>query len=254
MTFPTSYVLVAALLFAVTHGTPLNDGPRIAVAWIYEHDGPWGSIVFKQASRRAPVQVQAYLRNVAAGPDGASVEWALHNEPVHYGTPTATRCSVRALRGISHGGSLHTKHGAISGGRLNTIAWDRELSLWDDEPGYVVQRSLAVRQGPGSEHHVCATVYSVRTDVAPGAVPCEMATYDDCVVAVGAGRCVSQKCQGLRQFWGVDKLDYKVSAVDASTRMCEQVYDFIPKITDRTLAADGTFACTLARYTTMRAL
>ena len=222
-----------------------QEEPRYATAFFYEPDGIWGSVVFKQTRRAGPVQIQALLNNVAR-PGGNSVSWSLFNEPVHYDNPAHIRCTVRTLRGVMPGGDLSKKHGLISQSHFSVIGNDFDLSLYEGDKGYIVQRTLSIGDT------ACATVYALRGDVVvPGMVPCEVHTWSDCVVSVGSGRCIRQTCRGLQRFWGVEKNDFKLSAVKKGTKLCVQKYEMIPMVVDEKVAEDGTIGCSLSRSAIM---
>eukprot|EP00171_Calliarthron_tuberculosum_P007521 IDg7521t1 len=228
-----------------------REPPRIALATIYEPDGVWGSVVFKQVARGAPVLIEAALHGIVSGPTGRAAAWGLFNEPVHYATSRAERCSPAALRGLAAGGDLSARHGLATRARFSTVAYDSGLTLFDDASGGlpVVQRSLAVQQGGSPAEHACATVYRVNTRaVPPGAIPCERASYPDCAVAVSAGRCRRQSCEGWRQRWALVAGDATRAAIDDDTEFCFVRYDVVPEIQNETVAADGTVGCSLGRH------
>lgn len=231
------YSATFAAVIAAVLAVPVDkEGARIAVAVINENGGAWGSIVFKQSRRRAPVQVQAFLQRV---PSGAG-KWGIYNEPVHYSSgPEDARCAAATLRHVIPNGELHEKHGKIANSRLSSIGWDADLSLYEGEEGYVIQKSLAV------DNKACATIYRVRADVIPGLIPCEVKSWDDCTVSVGNGRCRKQHCEGYQQFWKIVYRDYSISAIQKDTPMCIQHDQTTPIVTDDTVDRDGTFACTL---------
>jgi len=246
--FIMAIAFFAAALISAVVAVPApsdgNGGPRIAIAVLNENGGPWGSIVFKQSRRRAPVQVQAFLQNV---PTGAG-KWEIYNEPVHYSNPQDTRCSTSSLRGILPNGELHHKHGRISSSRLSAIGWDADLSLYEGEKGFIIQKSLAI------DNNACATIYRVRMDVIPGLVPCEVHSWDDCVVSVGNGKCRKQPCQGFQQFWKIEYRDYSISAIQSDTLMCIQHDQTTPKVIDYTEDEHGNFPCTLGTSSALYAV
>ncbi len=231
-------------LITTTLSIPIKrKEPRYAAAFIHEEDGTWGSVVFKQYYLGGPVQVEVSLHNVAH-PGGESTAWSLYNEPVHYDDNKAAeaRCSSESLRGVMTGGELHKKHGLITTSHFSVIGIDYDLSLWENDKGYIIQRSLAIG------NTACATVYALRSDVvATGTLPCEFHTWSDCVMEVGNGRCRRQACTGLQRFWGVESNDYRVSAVTRETAQCVQKYEMIPRVVDERVAEDGTIGCTLSR-------
>lgn len=251
----TVYVQVfcAAALLTVSLSAPVTrrwDWPRTAVAVIYEADGTWGSVVFRQAFRGAAVVVEAKLHGVSLGPNGKSIEWGLFNEPVHYEMPLSTRCAPSSLKEMMHGGLLSSKHGLIHSTEFTAIGVDSEISLHGADRGFILQKSLVVLQGTSVEAHSCSTVYRVATNsIIPGFVPCEKAHYEDCTVDVGAGRCRVQACDGWRQLWKLDPKDYTTMAIDDHSVFCKSEYAVTPAISSSTQGADGTVPCSLGRHT-----
>lgn len=254
-------LLAAALLLAAARAAPLptqyhvkhqehRTEPRIALAALYEPNGLWGSVVFKQLAPNAPVLVEASLHGIFS--DNPTVSWGLYNEPVHYANTREHRCTKAALRGLAPGGDLSSNHGRATRGRFAAVGYDTGITLFNDRQGAlpVVQRSLAVQQGNGPAEHVCATVYRVAANaVPPGSVPCERASYEDCAVTVSEGRCRRQPCVGWRQRWATDPNDHTTAAIDDDTAFCVVKYDMVPEIVNETVASDGTVGCGLGRHT-----
>lgn len=240
------FVFVGVALAAPAVPVPAPGG-RTALAVIHEPGGAWGSVVFTQAARTAPVFVTASLHSVdvTAGP----VHWGLHEAPVHYETAHPARCGLAALgpsvRIASSGpaaGDLSETLGPITSKKFAAVGYAKELSLYEDEPGFVAQRALAL--GAPGRAAACATVYMVRmAAVQAGAVPCEAVRYADCAMAVSKGRCIKKECTGFRQFWGIT--DVKTSAIDANTQFCTRVAETAPTKMGEVVARDGSVECDL---------
>lgn len=170
---------------------------------------------------------------------------------MHYANPRETRCSS-ALKGrlVVQGkdiGSLGTKHGLMQGARFSTISYDSEISLFDEHPGNIIQRSFVIQHGEREADHVCATVYRTKyAQVLPGTVPCVLDHYPDCLVAVSPGKCTRKACSGYRQHWGITKDN--MAAINNNTLFCTLRYEVYPTTTSNDKLADGTLPCSLGRH------
>lgn len=180
------------------------------------------------------------------------IDYAIHNEPVHYDMYNKSQlCSAEALHSVMRNGdkeigNLGKRHRPMYGNRFSEVVYDKELSLFEDSPGYIVGKSFVVRQGDSDDDHQCATIYMSRLESQrPGAVPCEFATYSDCLVgAVNSNdTCVFSACFGFRQYWG---------PVDEKTLMCKQVTVNYPKATTPIVERKGVVPCAYGTYTLLK--
>lgn len=180
------------------------------------------------------------------------IDYAIHDEPVHYDMYNRSQiCSAKALRSVvrlnnEDVGNLAKRHRPMRGSRFSEVVYDKKLSLFEDSPGNIVGKSFVVRQGDSEAEHQCATIYLSRLESQrPGAVPCEFATYSDCLVgAVNSNdTCVFNACFGFRQYWGT---------VDENTLMCKQVTMNYPKATVPIVERKGVVPCAYGNYSLLK--
>lgn len=162
-------------------------------------------------------------------------------------------CSGKALRSTLQSedgeiGDLGGRHKMMHGDEFSAVIYDRSLSLFEGSPGYIVGKSFVVRQGDSESDHRCATIYMSSLDsLRPGAIPCEFATYSDCLVgAVNSNdTCVFSSCYGFRQYWG---------HVDHNTLMCKPVVAEYPKSNSPIVKREGVVPCSYGKYTLLKPL
>lgn len=170
---------------------------------------------------------------------------------MHYDLHNADElCGAPALKGVLQNkkskvksiGQLSQRHKRMTGSRFSDVVYDRELSLYPGEDGYIVGRSFVIRQGDSSKDYRCATIYMSNLESQrPGAVPCERVEYADCLEGAvdTLTKCVYKPCAGYRQFWGV---------VGKTTTMCRQVTQVYPMLTGEK-KMEGLVDCVHGQHT-----
>eukprot|EP00178_Gracilaria_changii_P022053 TRINITY_DN65328_c0_g1_i1.p1 TRINITY_DN65328_c0_g1~~TRINITY_DN65328_c0_g1_i1.p1 ORF type:complete len:328 (+),score=20.41 TRINITY_DN65328_c0_g1_i1:148-1131(+) len=260
-----AFVLVFKCLSSTTLAQPVT-----AAAVIHEQDGTWGSVVFHQWKRTTPVVISMLFQNLKVScvrlvgktcfvtltsffPHSqiygtAPVNYQLWDEPVHYDWYSrAERCSPKALKSLmkvngSGVGDLGMRHRLMSSDRFAEVVYDKKLSLYEDEPHNIIGKTFVIQQGADESSYSCATIYASKLhSQRPGAIPCEVKQYPDCVVgATEDGKCTLRSCYGYRQYWGL---------IDDKTLMCAQVREVYPTRVEGSASADGLFPCKYGNHT-----
>lgn len=160
------------------------------------------------------------------------------------------RCGAEALKSVMRNGNrfsgeLGTRHGMIISHRFAEVTYDWELSLYPGSPKNIIGKSFVIRQGNNEADYRCATIeFTSVHSQRPGAVPCEMVQYADCLV--GTARqdiCVYRPCVGYRQYWG---------SIDSNTRMCAQIFKMYPKRLRAGATTEGVVTCMHGNHTLLK--
>lgn len=249
-----SQLLLSALLFQAALTAPVQNVTnvrRTAYAILHYDDDVWGSVVFHQWSKGTPVIISLLFQNINIQA-GQRVDYAIHEEPVHYDRYEESElCSATSLKSVlkvegETVGNLAQRHRMATASRFSDVLYDDRLSLFQDRPGYIVGKSFVVRQGMTTADHRCATIYmSDLESQRPGAVPCELKRYADCLVGANGmtTKCVFKPCIGFRRHWGV---------VDRNTLMCKQIFSSFPKVSQVLEKREGLVDCVHGRHTLLK--
>eukprot|EP00737_Agarophyton_chilense_P003506 gb/GEZJ01004123.1/.p1 GENE.gb/GEZJ01004123.1/~~gb/GEZJ01004123.1/.p1 ORF type:complete len:261 (-),score=23.17 gb/GEZJ01004123.1/:182-964(-) len=238
-------LLVSQYLNHVTFAEPVT-----ATAVIHEDDGTWGSVVFHQWTRTSPVVISMLFRNLKIY-DKFPVNYQLWDEPVHYDWYSRQeRCGSKALKTMmnvngSEVGDLGMRHRLMTSDRFAEVVYDKKLSLYEGVKRSIIGKTFVIKQGADESSYSCATIYASRLhSQRPGAIPCEIKQYSDCVVGTAEdGMCTLKSCYGYRQYWGV---------IDEKTEMCAQIRDMYPKRLERSGETNGVFSCKYGNHTLLR--
>lgn len=228
-----------------------RSGRRTAYAILNYDDDIWGSAVFHQWSKTTPVIISILFQNIKIQP-GQKISFAIHNEPVHYDKYSdAQLCAPSSLKSVVNVdgmdvGHLSQRHRMITTQRFSDVMYDEKLSLFEDSKANIVGKSFVIRQGGSVAHHRCATIYLSKLESQrPGAVPCKLRRYPDCLEGANGvwDKCVFKPCIGFERFWGT---------VDRNTLMCKQVFSLFPKLLEKNVKREGLVRCIHGNHTLLR--
>ena len=220
-------IVLACITKSLSAPIPAVSGVRTASAVIYEEDGIWGSIVFRQNARGGPVMISANFRDISHMGEG--IDYEIRSEPVHYDWyAREKRCGDDALKEVlsTSGKQIGrlVRAGRMDGMNGETFAqtvFDKEISLFEEDDGYVVGRSFVVRQGGRESRFACSTILRTETELPAGLVPCVKKRYEKCLVGTEKKEeCEYRSCEGFERFWG---------SVDHTTAFCSVVRQVYPK-------------------------
>lgn len=181
------------------------------------------------------------------------INYQIWEEPVHYDWyKKEERCSAKALKtvmrvGGSDVGNLGMRHRLMTSSRFAEVVYDKKLSLYDGEEHNIIGKTFVVQQGSNESDYRCATIYETTLhSLRPGAIPCEVGHYSDCVLGTSSNdTCVLKDCYGYKQYWG---------EINDNTVMCMQVHEVYPKRLDDAKRADGLVRCRHGNHTLLRPL
>lgn len=243
---------------------------RSAIAVFYTDDGLWGSVAFHQFTHESPVAVEVLLQNVDTRGDDAEqpIHLTIHQEPVHFDRDLdqpAKQCTLDKLESLLPGmtgpvGNLSERHNAIIPRSLSSRQYsfnthDYNLTLFEGYPGYIINKSLRITQGPSWLEHKCSTIeISNMHYQRAGHVPCEWAAYSDCLVGAAKSNdksndtCVFATCVGVRRMW--QKRDDKGELIpfNDDTMLCKQIFSVYPKPLDPSVTRSGIVPCQYASH------
>ncbi|CAN8070719.1 unnamed protein product [Agarophyton chilense] len=179
--------------------------------------------------------------------DKFPVNYQLWDEPVHYDWYSRQeRCGSKALKTMmnvngSEVGDLGMRHRLMTSDRFAEVVYDKKLSLYEGVKRSIIGKTFVIKQGADESSYSCATIYASRLhSQRPGAIPCEIKQYSDCVVGTAEdGMCTLKSCYGYRQYWGV---------IDEKTEMCAQIRDMYPKRLERSGETNGVFSCKMLSH------
>ncbi|KAI0566230.1 Superoxide dismutase-like copper/zinc binding [Gracilaria domingensis] len=241
--------ITVALAFCFLNSVARAE-PVTAAAIIHEEDGTWGSVVFHQWTRTTPVVISMLFQNLKLQ-GMVPVNYQIWDEPVHYNWYSREeRCGTKALKAImsvngSWVGDLGMRHRLMTSHRFAEVVYDKKLSLYKDEHHSIIGKTFVIQQGAGESSYSCATILASKLhSQRPGAIPCEVKEYSDCVVGSNEdGKCTLRSCYGYRQYWGL---------IDENTQMCAQSREVYPKRLGGTSSAEGVFPCKYGNHTLLR--
>lgn len=224
---------------------------RTAYAILHYDDDIWGSVVFHQWSKTTPVIISLLFQNIKIQA-GQKVGFAIHDEPVHYDQFSESKlCAPASLKSVLNVdgidiGHVSQRHRMITTRRFSDVMYDEKLSLFEDNKANIIGKSFVIRQGGDVAQHRCATIYLSKLESQrPGAVPCELRRYPDCLVGAHGvwDKCVFKPCIGFRRFWGT---------VDRNTLMCKQVFNSFPKLSQKIVTRKGLVKCVHGNHTLLK--